>query len=428
MKERTGMGETGETYLVGPDHLMRSDSYLAPETHSVVASFRNPESGSIRTEATENGLKGRKGVSLIKDYNGNPVLSAYAPVELPGGIRWVLLAELDKAEAFSAVASLRRTMTWLAFLFALLIVGFSLFLANGIINPINRVVYVLDNSSQETATAAEQVSASSQTLAEGSSEQAASLEETGAAFEEISASASSNEEKARQALEASKQISQASEQGVSEMRSMADAMNAIEKNAQEVGKIIKTIDEIAFQTNILALNAAVEAARAGEAGAGFAVVAEEVRSLAQKAAEAAGETGEMIRRNVSSTTNGTVSCGRVSEVLHSMRKHIQISNDLLHDITEASHEQANGIQNINIALHEMDGVTQKNASSAEETASAAEELSAQSEELRKAVRTLTGIVSGQENGIDPSSTARSKDLFKSPVNRLGMHHGKALRE
>ena len=232
---------------------------------------------------------------------------------------------------------------------------------------------------------------------------------------------------------------------------MGRAMSDIKASSDNVAKIIKTIDEIAFQTNILALNAAVEAARAGEAGAGFAVVAEEVRNLAQRSAEAAKETAKMIETSVTQSARGVEVNGKVAEriagiaqksggvrtSLDEIVKKVREVDTLVAEIANASKEQASGLSQIGIAMTQMDSVTQSNAAGAEETASAAEELNNQSGELRGAVETLLLLVNGK--GSDdhrqegrsvsrrataaPAVTSQKKPLSIT-TSRVARHNGK----
>jgi len=267
----------------------------------------------------------------------------------------------------------------------------------------------LQQGSVQTSSAARQVAMASQTLSSAASEQAASVEETSASLEEMTSmirATSDNAQKAKAlALESCSVASQGSQAVVemaTTMQSMNRAMNAIASSSAEVSKIVKDIDEIAFQTNILALNAAVEAARAGEAGAGFAVVADEVRSLAQRSAAAAKETAIKIDADLASSREGLESCrhgmersARVEEALKRIAEKITSTDDLVGDIANASREQSQGIGQINTAIAQMEKVTQSNASSAEESASAAAELSAQAETLQDLVGRLQRLVGGQ---------------------------------
>ena len=236
------------------------------------------------------------------------------------------------------------------------------------------------------------VASASQSLAEGASEQAASLEETSASLEEMSSMTKRNAESAQQANELASQTRQAADTGAADMQSSSIAMEAIKTSSADIAKIIKTIDEIAFQTNILALNAAVEAARAGEAGMGFAVVADEVRNLAQRSAQAAKETAAKIEGAIGKTEQGVQITAKVAQGLQEIVSKVRQVDALVAEVAAASKEQRQGIDQVNTAVGQMDKVTQSNAASAEESASAAEELNAQAEALQEAVGELLALV------------------------------------
>jgi methyl-accepting chemotaxis protein/methyl-accepting chemotaxis protein-1 (serine sensor receptor) len=172
-------------------------------------------------------------------------------------------------------------------------------------------------------------------------------------------------------------------------------MGEINAQSGRISKIIKTIDEIAFQTNILALNAAVEAARAGEAGMGFAVVADEVRNLAQRAAQAAKDTSSLIEESISKSNDGKTKVDQVASAIQSLTEEAATIKTLVDEVNLGSQEQARGIEQIVKAISQMEQVTQKTAANAEESASAAEELTAQSETVKDVVGRLTSMVSGQ---------------------------------
>jgi methyl-accepting chemotaxis protein len=250
----------------------------------------------------------------------------------------------------------------------------------------------LTQSALQIASASGQVSSTSQGLAEGASEQAASLEEISSSLEELSSTTKHNAENAANAKTSADEARRVAEHGATEMEKMEQAMAGIRQSSTDISKIIKTIDEIAFQTNILALNAAVEAARAGEAGAGFAVVADEVRSLAQRCAVAARETTEKISDASRRSEEGVVLSGGVTASLREIVEKSREVDRLVAAVSQASREQSSGIEQVNTAVSQMDKVTQANAASAEEAASAAEELNAQSVELRHAATSLADLV------------------------------------
>jgi len=251
-----------------------------------------------------------------------------------------------------------------------------------------------DSTSQVVATSG-QLSSASRTLAEGASEQASSLEETSSSLEEMAAMTKRNSENTLKANELAKEARTAADKGVDDMRTMATAMEAIKVSSDDIAKIIKTIDEIAFQTNILALNAAVEAARAGEAGMGFAVVADEVRNLAQRCAQAAKETSGKIEGAITKAGQGVEITSKVAAVLNEIVTKVRQVDELVTEVAGASREQTDGIAQINMAVVQMDKVTQGNAATAEESAAAAEELNSQTQVMRESVADLLQLVGGQ---------------------------------
>ncbi len=234
--------------------------------------------------------------------------------------------------------------------------------------------------------------ATSTRLADGSSEQAAALEETSSSLEEMSSMTKRNADSAQQAKQVATEARAAVDAGAAGMQRMTEAMAGIKTSSSEIANIIKTIDEIAFQTNILALNAAVEAARAGEAGAGFAVVADEVRALAQRSATAAKETAGKIEAALHKSEEGVRVSTEVSEMLGRIVGQVRRMDELVVEIAGSSAEQSTGIVQVNEAVSRMDKITQANAASAEESAAAAQELSSQATHLQSLVEELRHLV------------------------------------
>jgi len=393
MQQRAGMGEAGETYLVGQDKLMRSDSYLDPTNHSVRASFADPAKGSVDTEATREALSGLTDEKVIIDYNGNPVLSSYTPVAV-GDTTWALMAEIDEAEAFAVIKALKWLIGIVAAAGIVAIIGVAILITRSITKPINSIIEGLNKGADHVSSASGQVSSSSQSLAEGASEQAASIEQTSSSLEEMSSMTKQNADSAHQANSLMKEANQVVGQANDSMEELTTSMDEISKASEETSKIIKTIDEIAFQTNLLALNAAVEAARAGEAGAGFAVVADEVRNLALRAAEAAKNTADLIEETVKKIKDGSGIVFRTNEAFGQVAESASKVGELVSEIAAATNEQAQGIEQVNKAVVEMDKVTQQNAANAEESASASEEMNAQADTMKQMVNELLALIEG----------------------------------
>jgi len=326
-------------------------------------------------------------------------------------------------KSVAGIVTSTTTTVWTVSAVSAIVLLIGLLFGYVIIRGLNKTLralgQMLGSGAEQVTSAATQVASSSQTLAQGASEQAASLEETSSSLEEMSGMTNRNAENAGKANELARQARQAADTGASDMQAMSVAMNDIKVSSDGIAKIIKTIDEIAFQTNILALNAAVEAARAGEAGMGFAVVAEEVRNLAQRSAQAARETADKIEGAITKTGQGVQITEKVAKSLAEIVDKARQVDQLVAEVCTASREQSQGVQQIASAVTQMDKVVQSNAASAEESASAAEELNAQSFALREAVDDLLGLVGARHVGgahghavVQAKETSKNQ-LFKS---------------
>jgi methyl-accepting chemotaxis protein len=309
------------------------------------------------------------------------------------------------------------------------VIGIAIMTANFIlvgkklVHQITNVTSDISKSAGEVNSASNMVSASSQALAEGASEHASALEETSSSLEEMLSMTKQNADNAAQARALTVEAKEIVDKVNHQMHLMVAAIQEVTNSSEETGKIIKTIDEIAFQTNLLALNAAVEAARAGEAGAGFAVVADEVRNLAMRAAEAAKNTSALIENTIVTVRN---SRDLTEQTQDAFKENIEISSkisQLIDEIAAASHEQAQGIHQIGKAVAEMDQVVQQTAASAEESASAAEEMNVESVRMKEEVDKLITLVNGKSDVQNSGSSNRvhhekpATQMTNKPVER-----------
>ncbi|MEA4925521.1 MAG: methyl-accepting chemotaxis protein [Syntrophomonadaceae bacterium] len=280
---------------------------------------------------------------------------------------------------------------------------------------------------EQIVSASTQLSSASRQLAEANTEQASSLQEISSTIEETSSMIQQNSENTKQADILAGQTKNTADICNADMEEMIASMDEIKKSSDQIARIIKTIDEIAFQTNILALNAAVEAARAGEAGMGFAVVAEEVRNLAQRSAQAAKDTETMIENNISLSGKGVEVAAKVADAIAAITTQTKKVNELMDEITAASQEQAQGMIQINKAITQLDKVTEENAAIAEESAASSEELNAQSKATEDMVDELYFFINGGKMSFArsggyaaPAKTGGSRPLYKADqINRAG---------
>jgi len=327
------------------------------------------------------------------------------------------IAARQVAEIAASNEATVSSSVWLVGIMVVLALGIGaivIYIVRGINSALSQAVVELSEGADQIASASAQVSASSQSLAQGASEQAASLEETSASSEEINSMAHKNTENA---AAMAKLVGDSKTEFVNTNRQLGEmmaAMEGINDSSGRIAKIIKIIDEIAFQTNILALNAAVEAARAGEAGMGFAVVADEVRSLAQRSAQAAKDTAALIEDSVAKSEAGKTKLGGVVDSIQRISGEFNSIGILVDEVSHGSTEQSTGIGQIGRALSQMEQVTQTTAASAEESAAAAEELNAQSESMKELTERLNRMVGARTGGASVSLRTQSRATRPRP--------------
>ena len=417
MTERSGMGDTGESYLVGQDKLMRSDSYLDPDNHTVTASFANPAKGKVDTQASSDVLAGKTEKKIIIDYNGNPVLSAFTPVKI-GESLWGLLVEIDETEAFESIRCIKINIGVIALISIILIVLIAMLIARSITIPIKQGVDMagkmsdgdltqaldidrkdeigtlvqalnmmsshlrqmfndiikgtgtLNTASSELSAISGQISSNAQTTAEKSTnvttaaqEMNNSITSVAAVTEETTANiqmiVSATEEMTATIQELSKNTSTGNtttSRAVEKAQTVLEKVDALGAAASDISKVSDTISDISEQTNLLALNATIEAARAGEAGKGFAVVAGEIKALAQQTAQATEEISSKIS-GVQATTNDSV------DAIKAIVEIINEINSIVSSVAVAIEEQSATTQEIaNNVSHAAQGLDSVNES------------------------------------------------------------------
>jgi len=303
----------------------------------------------------------------------------------------------------------------------------AVFIIRSIVKIVTESIKSLSEGTNQVVSASEQISSASVSLAEGASSQASSVEQVSATIEQATASNNQNAENSREANLLAQHSNDAAKVGNQRVVELMGAMEQITASSQKISRIIKTIDEIAFQTNLLALNAAVEAARAGEHGLGFAVVAEEVKNLAERSAGAAKEITGIIEASIDQVKAGTEVANKTKESFTEILNGIKKTSDLIGEIAISAKEQAEGMNQIATAMGSVDQITQQNASASEETAAAAEELNAQALSMLDNVSELAmlaGFDMGKENRA-PKTTKRLSAPVMAP-KRLGMNAKKPM--
>jgi methyl-accepting chemotaxis protein len=314
--------------------------------------------------------------------------------------RYTDLLHSLNAQANAEAAAMQRTAkTVLALgLLGCAVLGFIvIFAVRSATRNLQATADELDVAAREVAGAASQVASSSTALAQAVTKQAGSLEETSAASEEINSMARMNTEKSHTAANVVAESGQKFDLANQTLEQTVTAMGEINEQSGKISKILKVIDDIAFQTNILALNAAVEAARAGEAGMGFAVVADEVRNLAQRCAQAAKDTAQLVEESVTKSNDGKSKVDQVAVAILAITTEALKVKTLVDEVNLGSSEQARGIEQISKTITQMQGMTQDSAASAEESAAAAVQLNAQSESLKRIMQRLTALAGHSES-------------------------------
>ena len=340
------------------------------------------------------------------EYNENSRVASYRQFGEQG---WIVAAVIDAIEAKRPVwllANYNIIVTLIILVLASIIVFILSALAT---KPIQKITSSLSMIADQFTSASRQVAQSSQQVAQGASAQAASVEETSASLEELASMAKQNADNAQSANALSVQTSDGLKKSAESIGRLMQAMESINQSGNEVAKVAKAIEEIAFQTNLLALNAAVEAARAGDAGRGFAVVADEVRNLAQRASEQARTTSDLISASSDRIKDGTRQAEESNQSLQSILKDVQKVVVLVNEISASNREQARGISQMSQAMSAIDQIVQQNSANSEESASSSQELMAQAGEMKTYIKNLEMAVIGSKQLKDPLSSLAAQD-------------------
>ena len=400
------IGETGYPWMV--DHTGLTIAH--PNRDYILEMNLKTDTGGGMDSIMNKMLAGQSGVEAYV-FKGTDKICGFAPVPLAG---WALGATQNTDEFMAPVVSIRNGILIVGGIALVVAVVLVWFMARGVSRSIMNSVEEISEAADQVSSASAELSSAAQELAEGASEQAATVEETSASLEEMTAMAKQTSELTSTAGVLMKDNITKSEQSLAAIVDVTKQMTQVEADSGHMGKIIKTIDEIAFQTNLLALNAAVEAARAGDAGQGFAVVADEVRNLAQRAAEAAKNTQELLDGTIKRVGQAATSVKGINANFEGIVESATVMGQKIEAINSATYEQTKGIEQITIAANQIDKVTQRTAATAEESAAASEELNAQADQLRESVVILASVVGGSREEAAP----REQPLRRPPAKTL----------
>ena len=402
---------------INPEAVAQAESKIASDSSHLAEDMKQYEGTITQEDDRQNFEKLRSDVTAIQELWTNKILALSRADKNAEAIA-VYLAEVaphmdaaqaelntivDRNKSAADTTTAATTASLVSFVWTLSLTGLTTIVAGVLISwymihALNRELQAtisnLSTGAEQITAAASQVSSSSQSLAQGSSQQAAALEETSSSAEEINSMARKNSDNAGVMSQTVLQSRGEFEETNHRLTEMVTAMDEINASSAKISKIIKVIDEIAFQTNILALNAAVEAARAGEAGMGFAVVADEVRNLAQRCAQAAKDTTELIEDSIGKSESGKTRVEVVAASVKKITKEFSSIVTLVEEVGAGSREQASGIELIRRALSQMEQLTQSSAASAEEGAAASQQLHAQAQSLKDVVVALNARSGG----------------------------------
>lgn len=386
-----GAGETGVSYIVGPDHILRSNYESKKHQLSGVESMRDKK--LLKSSSIDLGLSGKEGLEFGQNPFGEEVISFHVPVDFFGHV-WALIVEKDTDEVYASAQTMVLQLIGVGLLVFIVVLGASFFYLNKSVNSLFRIGEQMDNSCRRIEENGEMLKSSSEEMSDGATQGAASLEETVASLTEVSSMVDNNSQNASEAFKLSVDNLESAKAGSEKISRLIDSMRAVAEKSERIEEISTVIEDIAFQTNLLALNASVEAARAGEQGKGFAVVADAVRTLALKSSQSAKEISELIKATVEVAVSGRKEADESGLVLGRIVDSIEKASQINQSIAEASQEQSTGVRQISVTMNNIDQITQKNAALAASVKDSSDSLSVEAKTLKEVFQRLNDILKG----------------------------------